>query len=117
MHIDTHYKIPEMIAFRDQIAKDWKLNMVYGENREALEQKQTYPDGAISRVACCGKLKTEALKKTLSAEWPRYVINHRTGKYEREERAEPYTGVIVGAPFLMKKAVDQKNDISLHVIN
>ena len=97
VHIDTSYKIPEMIAFRDQIAKDWNLNMIYGQNQEALRKKETFPDGAISRVECCGKLKTEALKKTLSGEWPRFRLNHRTGTYEREENAEPYTGVIVGA--------------------
>jgi len=41
-------------------------------------------------------LKTEALKKTLSGEWPRKRLNHRTGTYEQDETNEPYTGVIVG---------------------
>jgi sulfate adenylyltransferase subunit 2 len=36
VHIDTHFKIPEMIQYRDRLAKEWKLNMVYGENAEAL---------------------------------------------------------------------------------
>jgi sulfate adenylyltransferase subunit 2 len=50
----------------------------------------------VSRVACCGVLKTEALKKTLSGEWPRYRMNLRTGEYEPDAHPEPYTGVIVG---------------------
>ena len=29
VHIDTHYKIPEMIEYRDRLAQEWRLNMVY----------------------------------------------------------------------------------------
>ena len=97
VHVDTNFKIPEMITFRDRIAREWNLNMVYGINADALREKRTFPDGALSRVACCSVLKTEALKKTLSGEWPRYRMNHRTGQYERDPNPEPYTGVIVGA--------------------
>ena len=67
VHIDTAYKIPEMIAYRDDIARKWKLNMVVGQNVEALRQKQTFPDGALDRIACCKALKSDALKNTLSA--------------------------------------------------
>ncbi|HMA64597.1 MAG TPA: phosphoadenosine phosphosulfate reductase family protein, partial [Chitinispirillaceae bacterium] len=45
VHIDTHYKIPEMIEYRDRLAREWHLNMVYGENSEDLQNKQTFPDG------------------------------------------------------------------------
>lgn len=97
VHIDTHYKIPEMIRYRDAIALEWKLTMIYGENRAALDAKQTFPDGAIDRIACCKNLKTDALKNTLSGTWPRYRLNHTTGKYEVDKNTDPYTGVIVGA--------------------
>src|SRR5690349_24507746 len=60
VHIDTSYKIPEMIQYRDRLALEWKLNMVYGQNKEALASKQTFPDGAIDRIACCKALKTDA---------------------------------------------------------
>jgi len=96
VHIDTHYKIPEMIEFRDKLARDWKLNMVYGENAQALAEKRTYPDGNLSRVDCCKTLKTQALRNTLSGEWKRYRMDHETGKYVEDENKEPYTGVIVG---------------------
>lgn len=96
VHVDTHYKIPEMIEYRDRLAMEWNLDMIYGENRAALEAKQTFPDGNVSRIECCRHLKTEALAHTLSGEWPRYRLNHKTGKYEMDPNREPFTGVIVG---------------------
>lgn len=96
VHVDTHYKIPEMIEYRDRLAMEWNLDMIYGENRAALEAKQTFPDGNVSRIECCRNLKTEALAHTLSGEWPRYRLNHQTGKYETDPNKEPFTGVIVG---------------------
>lgn len=97
VHIDTAFKIPEMIAYRDRLAAEWHLHLMYGQNVEALEQKRTFPDGAVDRITCCGLLKTEALKKTLSGEWPRFKFNHATRTYEIDPNTEPFTGVIVGA--------------------
>ena len=96
VHIDTHYKIPEMIEYRDHLAREWHLDMIYGENTAALKNKQTFPDGNATRIECCKNLKTEALKNTLSGEWPRFRMNHITGQYEIDKNTEPYTGVIVG---------------------
>ncbi len=96
VHVDTSFKIPAMIEYRDQIALKWKLNMVVGKNKAALEAKETFPDGKIDRIACCKSLKSEALKHTLSGDWDRLRLNHNTGKYEIDENREPYTGVIVG---------------------
>lgn len=97
VHIDTHYKIPEMIEYRDRLAAEWNLDMIYGENTEALEKKETFPDGKVSHLECCKRLKTEALTNTLNASWPRYRFNHNKGIYEKDTNCEPYTGVIVGA--------------------
>ena len=96
VHIDTSFKIPEMITYRDRLALEWGLNMVYGQNEQALREKQTFPAGAIDRIACCKLLKTEALKNTLSGEWPRFRLDHQLKKYVADENKEPYTGVIVG---------------------
>lgn len=96
VHIDTSYKIPEMIEYRDRLAREWKLNMVYGQNKEALKAKHTFPEGAIDRISCCKALKTEALKHTLAGDWTRYRMNHEKGEYEVDTNTEPYTGVIVG---------------------
>jgi len=96
VHVDTSYKIKEMIEYRDRLALEYNLDMVYGQNREVLEKGFTYPNGKCSRIECCRLLKSEALKNTLSGEWPRYRMNHGTGKYDIDTNREPYTGVIVG---------------------
>ena len=96
VHIDTGFKIPEMIKYRDELALRWKLNMVYGQNSEALNNKMTFPDGTTDRITCCKLLKTEALKKVLSGGFPRYRLDHLTKRYILDQNKEPYTGVIVG---------------------
>jgi sulfate adenylyltransferase subunit 2 len=96
VHIDTHYKIPEMISYRNRLAMELKFELIYGENAKALEKKLTFPDGNVDRITCCRYLKSDALKNTLSGEWPRYRLNHNTGKFEIWDNKEPFGGVIVG---------------------
>ena len=96
VHIDTAYKIPEMIAYRDRLALQWHLTMIVGQNVAALEAGRTFPQGAVDRLTCCRLLKTDALRYTLSGEWPRRRLNHETGAYEPDRNPEPFTGVIVG---------------------
>jgi len=97
MHIDTMFKVPAMIEYRDHFARQWKLNLLVGKNDRALKDKETFPDGKVSRLECCALLKSEALKHTLSGEWPRWAMDHSTGEYVKQENCEPFTGVIVGA--------------------
>lgn len=73
VHLDTAYKIPEMIAYRDRLAAEWGLNLVVAKNQAALDGGM-HPDRG--RVACCTALKTDALRIAL------------------EEKG--YNGVIVG---------------------
>ena len=40
VHIDTAYKIPSMIKYRDELVLKWNLDMVYGQNEEALKNKE-----------------------------------------------------------------------------
>ena len=93
VHIDTSYKIPSMIAYRDKLAREWGLKMVVGQNTAALADGMNHTRG---RLTCCAALKTAALRHTLDGTWPRRVMNS-DGVYEVEENPEPYTGVIVGA--------------------
>jgi sulfate adenylyltransferase subunit 2 len=86
-----------MIEYRDRLAKEMNLYMIYGENKAALEAKNTFPDGAVNRVECCRQLKTEALTHTLDGTWPRYRLNLETGAYELDTNTAQDTGVIVGA--------------------
>src|SRR5439155_12386066 len=109
VHIDTSYKLPEMIQYRDRLAMEYKLHMVVGQNEEALAEKDTFPnklaanpnmtreEQAAARTACCGRLKSDALKGTLQGTRPRRRLNLKTGQYELDSDREPYTGVIVGA--------------------
>jgi len=97
VHIDTSFKIPEMIAYRDRLALAWKLQLIVGQNVEALQARRTFPDGAVDRITCCRLLKTQALVETLSGKGTRRRLNLATGEYEAERYPEPFTGVIVGA--------------------
>src|SRR3990167_8173404 len=65
IHIDTTFKIPEMIEYRDRLTREWRLTMIVGLNRAALEAQTTFPDGNADRLTCCRLLKTQALKDTL----------------------------------------------------
>jgi sulfate adenylyltransferase subunit 2 len=96
VHIDTSFKIPEMIRYRDRLVAEWKLTMIVGQNRQALEAGRTFPGGVVDRITCCGLLKTEALKNTLNGTWPRQRFRHDLGAYELDPNPEPFTGVIVG---------------------
>ncbi len=64
LHVDTTYKIPEMIAFRDSRAKEWGLDLIVGKNEQALADGMNPERG---RVTCCTALKTDALKALLGA--------------------------------------------------
>jgi sulfate adenylyltransferase subunit 2 len=97
MHIDTSFKIPEMIAFRDRVALEWHLDLIVGQNRPAIAEGRTFPAGRLSRVECCRTLKSEALRHTLSGEWPRWRMDPAAGRLVPEDKPEPFTGVIVGA--------------------
>ncbi len=62
VHIDTSYKIPEMIEFRDRFAKEWNLDLRVSQNKKALENGMNPQRG---RLECCSALKTFALKSAL----------------------------------------------------
>src|SRR5260370_3469970 len=53
VHIDTSYKIPSMIEYRDKVAREWNLNLVLGQNKAELDSGITYPNGKLTRVECC----------------------------------------------------------------
>ncbi|HEY0792335.1 MAG TPA: sulfate adenylyltransferase subunit CysD [Chthoniobacterales bacterium] len=65
VHVDTSFKLPEMIVFRDRLASEWKLDLVVGQNRAALAEGRTFPNGQVTRVECCGLLKKDALQSVI----------------------------------------------------
>jgi len=96
IHIDTSYKIPEMIEYRDRLTREWKLTMIYGQHKAALDEKKTFPDGAVDRLTCCRLLKTEALTNTLNGTWSRFRFDHERGQYILDTNTEAFTGIIAG---------------------
>ena len=65
LHIDTGYKFPEMIAFRDAYAREIGADLIVHRNEAAIA------DGAspwkLGTQNCCGALKTRALLDALEA--------------------------------------------------
>ena len=59
VHIDTSYKIPAMIEYRDHFAKKWKLNLIIGQNTKALAEGMNH---TLGRMVCCEALKTRGLQ-------------------------------------------------------
>ena len=96
IHVDTGFKIPEMIEYRDHLAREWGLRLIVGQNRSALAAKNTFPDGKLDRLSCCRTLKTEVLRSTVDGTGECEVFNPRSGKYEALASHEPFTGIIAG---------------------
>jgi sulfate adenylyltransferase subunit 2 len=65
LHIDTSYKFPEMIEFRDSYTREIGAELIVHQNREALERGAN--PFALGTQRCCGLLKTKALLDALSA--------------------------------------------------
>lgn len=65
LHIDTSYKFPEMIEFRDWYVREIGAELIVHTNQKALD------DGAnpytLGTQKCCGFLKTRALLDALAA--------------------------------------------------
>ncbi len=63
VHIDTGYEIPELIEYRDQLCRDWRLRLVVGQNKSALARGMNH---TLGRVTCCTALKIDALKQVIA---------------------------------------------------
>ena len=56
VHVDTTYKIPSMIEYRDRLVREWKLELVVGKNEEVLDsghhlsQRQSHARGMLRHV-------------------------------------------------------------------
>ncbi len=64
VHVDTSYKIPQMIKWRDELVAKQKLRLIIGQNKEALANNMGPQEG---RLTCCTALKTQALLDTVAA--------------------------------------------------
>ena len=62
IHVDTTHKIPEMIEYRDRVAKELNLDLIVHTNQEAID-KGIGPESG--RLVCCKALKTEGLQQVV----------------------------------------------------
>jgi len=65
LHIDTSYKFPEMIQFRDWYAPHIGAELIVHQNHEALAAGAN--PFTLGTQKCCGLLKTKSLLDALSA--------------------------------------------------
>lgn len=79
LHVDTTYKFPEMIEFRDRVCRELGVDLYVFTNHEAVK------DGAspfrLGVARCCSLLKTKALLDSLRE----YRFDAAIGGARREE--------------------------------
>jgi sulfate adenylyltransferase subunit 2 len=63
LHIDTSYKFPEMISFRDNYAKEIGAELIVHRNEEAIAGGAS--PWKLGTQNCCGALKTRSLLDAL----------------------------------------------------
>jgi len=64
LHVDTSYKFPEMIEFRDSYTREIGAELIIHQNREALAQGAN--PFLLGTQKCCGLLKTKSLLDALA---------------------------------------------------
>ena len=67
LHVDTSYKIPAMIEYRDRLAREWRLNLVVGQNKEALGGGDEPHDGTRRLLHGAEDQRTQAADRATKA--------------------------------------------------
>jgi sulfate adenylyltransferase subunit 2 len=62
IHIDTTYKFEPMYTFRDNLAREWGMELLVAKNDNALADGCSPREG---KFECCTRLKTQALMELL----------------------------------------------------
>jgi sulfate adenylyltransferase subunit 2 len=65
LHVDTSYKFPEMIEFRDSYTREIGARLIVHKNEDALAQGAN--PFSLGTQKCCGLLKTRSLLDALAA--------------------------------------------------
>ncbi len=79
LHVDTTYKFPEMISFRDEVCRELGLRLIVGTNHEAI--KSGTSPFRVGTARCCQLLKTQALLDSLTS----YGADAAIGGARRDE--------------------------------
>ena len=91
VHVDTTYKIPSMIEYRDRLVREWNLQLVVGKNEAVLKSGVTYPNGRATRVECCGTLKKDGLSAVLG----QASLHRRHRRRAARRGADPGQGALL----------------------
>ena len=79
LHVDTKWKFKEMISFRDQLAKDYNLDLIVYSNPDGIKENVgPYTHGSAVHTDI---MKTQALKKALD----QYKFDAAFGGARRDE--------------------------------
>src|SRR3989475_12086157 len=65
LHVDTSYKFPEMIEFRDSYPRQIGAELIVHKNQDALDSGAN--PYSLGTQKCCGLLKTKSLLDALAA--------------------------------------------------
>jgi len=96
IHIDTSYKLPGMIEYRNKIAREQNLQLIVATNQDSIDKKQTYPRGNLSRTDCCKALKSDMLHKLITNTGCRYIYNNTKDILEVDESGRVFDGLLLG---------------------
>ena len=86
LHIDTRYKFPEMMFFRNQTAETFRLDLKIHSNRE--ENDSSVNPWDLGTVRCCDLLKTQGLLNSLQRGGYNAVIGGARREEERSRAKE-----------------------------
>ena len=86
LHVDTQLKFPEMIEFRDRMARQFGFELRVHSNRQALEAGAN--PWEMGTVRCCGFLKTQALLDALRESGYDLVMGGARREEERSRAKE-----------------------------
>lgn len=86
LHVDTSYKFPEMIEFRDRVCREAGVELRVSRNEAALAKGANPWD--LGTAKCCGYLKTQGLLDALRAGDYDAVIGGARREEERSRAKE-----------------------------
>ena len=79
LHVDTGFKFPEMLEFRDNFVKSINAELIVHRNEDAIKNNTNPYD--LGTQKCCSLLKTEALLSALE----KYEVDAAIGGARRDE--------------------------------
>src|ERR1051326_6630423 len=79
LHVDTGFKFPEMIEFRDRNCRELGLRLIVHSNRQAIQEGAN--PFRLGTTRCCALLKTQALLDALRT----HQVDAAIGGARREE--------------------------------